>query len=76
MTKKTATLSFSDGSPSVEFPVLQGTLGVDTVDFRSLYAKTGLFSYDPGFTSTAKRLLHYLASNTQAGPLASRWLAT
>ncbi|MDW8312803.1 MAG: citrate synthase [Burkholderiales bacterium] len=49
----TATLSFSDGSPSVEFPVLKGTMGPDVIDIRTLYAKTGKFTYDPGFMSTA-----------------------
>jgi citrate synthase len=49
----TATLSFSDGSPSVEFPVLKGTIGPDVVDIKTLYAKTGKFTYDPGFMSTA-----------------------
>jgi len=37
----------------VEFPVLSGTHGNDVVDIRSLYAKTGLFTYDAGFLSTA-----------------------
>jgi citrate synthase len=49
----TATLSFSDGSPSVEFPVLKGTVGPDVIDIKSLYGKTGKFTYDPGFMSTA-----------------------
>jgi len=49
----TATLSFSDGSPSVEFPLLKGTIGPDVIDIKSLYAKTGKFTYDPGFMSTA-----------------------
>ena len=49
----TATLSFSDGSPSVEFPVLKGTVGPDVVDIKTLYGKTGKFTYDPGFMSTA-----------------------
>ena len=48
-----ATLSFSDGSPSVDFPVYKGTIGPDVVDIRSLYGKTGKFTYDPGFMSTA-----------------------
>ena len=48
-----ATLSFSDGSPSVELPVYKGVLGPDVVDVRSLYGKTGHFTYDPGFMSTA-----------------------
>ena len=37
----------------VEFPILSGTLGPDVVDIRKLYAQTGDFTYDPGFTSTA-----------------------
>jgi citrate synthase len=49
----TATLSFSDGSPSVEFPVLKGTVGPDVIDIKTLYGKTGKFTYDPGFMSTA-----------------------
>ena len=49
----TATLSFSDGSPSVEFPILKGTGGPDVIDIKTLYAKTGKFTYDPGFMSTA-----------------------
>jgi citrate synthase len=48
-----ATLSFSNGSPSVELPVYQGTVGPDVVDIRKLYAQTGMFTYDPGFLSTA-----------------------
>ena len=48
-----ATLSFSNGSPSVELPVYQGTIGPDVVDIRKLYAQTGMFTYDPGFLSTA-----------------------
>ncbi|WP_347988452.1 citrate synthase [Methylomonas sp. AM2-LC] len=36
-----------------ELPVLSGTLGSDVIDIRRLYAETGLFTYDPGFTSTA-----------------------
>ena len=48
-----ATLSFSDGSPSIDFPVYKGTIGPDVVDIRALYGKTGKFTYDPGFMSTA-----------------------
>ena len=53
MTDRTATLTFSDGTPPVTFPVLQGTLGPDVIDIRTLYGKTGKFTYDPGFLSTA-----------------------
>src|SRR5574342_511806 len=53
MSEKLATLSFSDGTPSVDFPVLGGTVGPEVIDVRALYAKTGKFTYDPGFMSTA-----------------------
>jgi citrate synthase len=48
-----ATLSFSDGSPSVDMPIYKGTIGPDVVDIRKLYGQTGKFTYDPGFMSTA-----------------------
>ena len=51
MTEKVAKLVVGD--QTVEFPILSGTVGPDVVDIRTLYAKTGLFTYDPGFTSTA-----------------------
>src|SRR3979490_1019995 len=49
---KKATLSYGEGN-SIEFPMLSGTVGPDVVDIRTLYAKTGIFTYDPGFLSTA-----------------------
>ena len=48
-----ATLSFSNGSPSIDMPVYHGTVGPDVIDIRKLYAQTGMFTYDPGFLSTA-----------------------
>jgi len=48
-----ATLSFSDGSPSLDLPIYKGTVGPDVVDIRKLYGATGKFTYDPGFMSTA-----------------------
>jgi citrate synthase len=41
------------GDKTYEFPVLSGTVGPDVIDIRSLYSQTGMFTYDPGFTSTA-----------------------
>ncbi|HUL56232.1 MAG TPA: citrate synthase, partial [Usitatibacter sp.] len=35
-----------------EAPVYSGTIGPDVFDIRALYAKTGMFTYDPGFMST------------------------
>ena len=48
-----ATVTFSDGSPSIDLPVYHGSVGPDVVDIRKLYAQTGMFTYDPGFLSTA-----------------------
>ncbi|MBI2744767.1 MAG: citrate (Si)-synthase [Burkholderiales bacterium] len=48
-----ATLSFSNGTPSMELPVYQGNIGPDVIDIRKLYGQTGMFTYDPGFLSTA-----------------------
>src|SRR5205809_5160839 len=52
MADKTATLKLPDGK-SLDFPVLPGTIGPEVVDIRTLYGKSGAFTYDPGFMSTA-----------------------
>ncbi|HYZ49032.1 MAG TPA: citrate synthase [Sphingomonas sp.] len=41
------------GGKDCEFPVVKGSVGPDVIDIRKLYAQTGAFTYDPGFTSTA-----------------------
>ncbi|MFC3705826.1 citrate synthase [Devosia honganensis] len=51
MTDKVAKLVIGD--QTYDFPILSGSVGPDVMDIRSLYAQTGLFTYDPGFTSTA-----------------------
>jgi citrate synthase len=51
MTDKLAKLTIGD--QTYEFPVLSGSVGPDVIDIRTLYGKTGMFTYDPGFTSTA-----------------------
>ncbi|MFI0545375.1 MAG: citrate synthase [Brachymonas sp.] len=48
-----ATLSFSDGQASVDLPMYHGNIGPDVIDIRKLYGQTGMFTYDPGFLSTA-----------------------
>jgi citrate synthase len=50
-TQKTATLTL--GGKSYELPVHSPTEGPDVVDIRKLYSQAGVFTYDPGFTSTA-----------------------
>jgi citrate synthase len=51
MSDKTVKLT-GEGFDDVEFPVLSGSEGPDVIDIRTLYAKTDMFTYDPGFTST------------------------
>ncbi|MDA1328836.1 MAG: citrate synthase, partial [Proteobacteria bacterium] len=48
-----ATLSFSNGNPDIQMPVYSGNVGPDVIDIRKLYGQTGMFTYDPGFLSTA-----------------------
>jgi len=50
--EKQASLKLPDGR-SIDFPVLSGSVGPDVVDIRALYGKMGVFTYDPGFLSTA-----------------------
>jgi citrate synthase len=38
---------------SIQLPVARGTIGPDVVDVRKLYGEGDVFTYDPGFTSTA-----------------------
>ena len=38
---------------SNDYPVLRGSVGPEVIDIRKLYANTGRFTFDPGFTSTA-----------------------
>lgn len=54
MTKEnTAILSLGAGKQPVELPILSGSEGPDVIDIRALYPQSGLFTYDPGFVSTA-----------------------
>jgi citrate synthase len=42
-----------DNKPLCDLPVLSGSTGPDVLDVQTLYKQTGMFTYDPGFTSTA-----------------------
>ncbi len=48
----TFTLTDNASGESFELPVIPGTMGPSVIDVRKLYAQTGHFTYDPGFTST------------------------
>ncbi len=52
MTEKNYTLQNASGQ-SVELPVKSGSAGPDVVDIRSVYGDQGIFTFDPGFASTA-----------------------
>ena len=49
----TMTLTDNSTGKSIDLPVLDGSIGPKVIDVRSLYAKTGMFTYDPGFMATA-----------------------
>jgi len=51
--KDIATLTLGEGKEVIELPTLSGSEGPNVIDIRSLYAQTGMFTYDPGFVSTA-----------------------
>jgi citrate synthase len=51
MTEKTAALSLN--GQEYALPIYSGSIGPDVIDIRKLYAQTGAFTLDPGFTSTA-----------------------
>jgi len=53
MADKKIVLKLESQAVEHEFPLLSGTIGPDVIDIRRLYGETGLFTYDPGFTSTA-----------------------
>lgn len=48
----TKSVKLTVGDQNYDFPVLSGSTGPDVVDIRKFYAETGMFTYDPGFTST------------------------
>ncbi|MBK9595012.1 MAG: citrate (Si)-synthase [Rhodocyclales bacterium] len=50
-TQRNATLTV-DGK-NIDLPVYSGSIGPEVIDIRQLYAKTGMFTFDPGFMSTA-----------------------
>ena len=52
MTERKATLNIEGHAP-VDFPIMTPTHGNDCIDIRTLGAKTGYFTYDSGFLSTA-----------------------
>ena len=55
---KSFTLFDNETGQSFEVPVLVGSDGPKVLDIRNLFKETGMFTYDPGFTSTADIFIH------------------
>ncbi|SEW08436.1 citrate synthase [Aliiroseovarius sediminilitoris] len=53
MAKPTGTAKLIFGDKELDLPIYSPTAGPDVIDIRKLYAKGDVFTYDPGFTSTA-----------------------
>ncbi len=55
MSSSVGTVAVTDNgkNTTVELPLVAGTVGPTVIDIKSLYAQTGHFTYDPGFTATA-----------------------
>lgn len=52
-TQEKAKLTIPSRGIDIELPILKGTEGPDVIDVTSLYKQAGMFTYDPGFMSTA-----------------------
>ncbi|MCT4635821.1 MAG: citrate synthase [Rickettsiales bacterium] len=71
MTNKTASLQF-DELKAEELPILHATMGPNVIDVTKLYRETGMFTYDPGFMSTASCKSKITYINGEKGVLMHR----
>jgi len=53
MQKDTITLTNNQTEKTYEYNILEGSRGPSVIDIRTFFADTGMFTYDPGYTSTA-----------------------
>lgn len=51
--KQNGTVQINEEGTTTDLPMVEGSVGPKVIDIRKLYAQTGHFTYDPGFTSTA-----------------------
>lgn len=72
MSKNTLSIRDNRTGKEVEYPLLSGALGQDTLDIRSLYKDLGCFTYDPGFTATASCKSNITFIDGEAGVLLYR----
>jgi citrate synthase len=66
------TVTLHSSGESFELPVMDGSHGPRVIDVRKLYAETGYFTYDPGFTSTASCSSSLTFIDGEAGVLMHR----
>jgi len=71
-TSNTKTATLTVGNKTYDFPILGGTVGPDVIDIAKLYAQSGMFTYDPGFTSTGSCQSQITYIDGDAGVLAYR----
>ncbi|MDE2789006.1 MAG: citrate synthase [Paracoccaceae bacterium] len=60
------------GKKTLKFPIVKGTAGPDVIDIRSLYRDGRVFTYDPGYTSTAACDSHITFIDGEGGKLLYR----
>ena len=72
MSKDTLSIRHNRTGKEVEYPLLSGSLGKDTVDIRSLYKDLDCFTYDPGFIATASCKSHITYIDGDKGVLLYR----
>jgi len=65
----------TESEKEVEIPILEGNLGPRVLDVRGIYAKTGMFTHDPGFTSTSSCTSAITFIDGEAGVLLHRGYA-
>ncbi|MAI84889.1 MAG: citrate (Si)-synthase [Rickettsiales bacterium] len=70
--KKTITIINNLDGKKYSFPITDGTCGPSVADFSSFYSKTGMFIFDPGFTSTASCKSHITFIDGEKGKLLHR----
>ena len=73
--RRSFTLTDNETGDSWELPTLHGSVGPKVIDIRKLYAQTGAFTYDPGFTSTASCSSEITYIDGEAGILLHRGYA-
>ncbi len=72
MSVTTGSATIKVGEKNVEMPVKAGSIGPSVIDIGKLYGQTGMFTFDPGFTSTASCESHITYIDGDEGVLLYR----